>query len=119
MNIDFFDNQINARGISIKTEWPIKFAVDDGSLIVILLDPDSYILDPEYKQNRRRGVLPIRNLVAYSYSGDLLWSADFPDEIDYYYRIDSVSPLVAYSFSSYRCEIDKINGKIIRSEFFK
>ena len=54
-------------------------------------------------------------------NGEIAWVAELPTEkkMDVYYKISHRKPLIAYSFSSYECEIDINNGKIIRKEFDK
>jgi hypothetical protein len=42
-----------------------------------------------------------------------------PEASDYYYRISSAVPLLAYSFSAYQCEIDPEYGTIRNMEFLK
>lgn len=101
------------------TPWPILDAFDDGDRVIALLDPDAYLLDPTYKTRRRAGMAAVRNLLAYSHEGIVLWEANMPEEDDYYYRICSRSPLTVNSFSSFRCEIDTRNGNIISRQFFK
>ena len=106
-------------GESLMTEFPIQSAVELGQRVIVLLDPDSYLGDPTYGKDRRRGGNPVRNLRAYSRSAELLWEADFPEPADYYYRLVSSDPLLALSFSSYECEIDLDTGKIVSRRFFK
>ena len=118
-NITYAGNELVLDGGSILTEFPIQDAVDLGQRIVVLLDPDSYLGDPAYGKDRRRGNNPVRNLRAYARSGELLWEADFPEQADYYYRLVSSVPLVALSFSSYECQIDPQTGWIISKKFLK
>ncbi len=59
------------------------------------------------------------NLLGYDSSGARIWEAEFPRHSDYYYKVTSRTPLVAYSFSSYSCEIDPKSGKIKAKSFFK
>jgi hypothetical protein len=118
-NITYAGNQLLLDGGSILTEFPIQDAVDLDQRVVVLLDPDSYLSDTAYSTDRRRGNNPVRNLLAYSRSGELLWEADFPEQADYYYRLVSSVPLVALSFSSYECEIDPQTGRIISRKFLK
>ncbi len=99
--------------------WPIKAATENGTQVFILLDPDSYLTDPAYKVLNPRGSASLRNLLALNDAGEILWRAEFPEPTDYYYLLKSVDPLVAYSFSSYRCTIDPNSGKVIQFDFFK
>lgn len=93
------------------------FVLDDK--IIVLLDPNSYLKDPNYGIERRRGKDTLKNLFALSEAGKLLWEAEMPEQADYYYKISSLSPLKVNSFSSYKCEIDPQTGKILSKEFFK
>lgn len=54
------------------------------------------------------------NLVALSFAGEPLWSAEFPtlEKGDYYYRMICDTTLRAFSVSSYECEIDIRTGRI-------
>jgi len=117
--IEHTGNRLVIDGESLMTEFPIQSAVELGERVVVLLDPDSCLGDPAYGKDRRRGSNPVRNLRAYSRSGELLWEADFPEPADYYYRLVSSDPLVALSFSSYECEVDPDTGKIVGRRFLK
>lgn len=119
MKINFYGSILVVDNHNIPLAWNILNAIEYGERIVVLLDPDSYILDPQYKENRRQGMLPIKNLISINKYGDLLWEADFPNEVDYYYRVISFSPFLVNSFSSYRCEIDLNDGHIVKMDFFK
>lgn len=119
MSVSFNDLELRIGDCVIVMPWPVMDAFDDGHRIIVLLNPDAYLTDPSYKTQRRSGMPPNKNLLAYSYDGHLLWEAELPSDADYYYRISSRQPLRANSFSSFRCEIDPSNGKIIRKDFFK
>lgn len=105
--------------VELDTGYPAMEAFGLEDRVIVLLDPDAYLKDPDYPKERRRGKDALRNLRAYSRSGELLWEAEFPEEADYYYKIVSRLPLVALSFSSYRCRIDPATGRIIEAEFLK
>ena len=119
MSISFEKSELRIGERVIVTPWPVMEAFDDGERVIVLLNPDAYLTDPAYKIQRRSGMPANRNLLAYSYDGDLLWEAHFPSDVDYYYRISSRQPLRVNSFSSFRCEIDPTTGKIIKKDFFK
>ena len=119
MILKFENKFLNIGDFELEMPWPILDVADDGQRIFVLLDPESYLGDKDYVAGRRSGLPPIKNLLAFSQKGDLLWSAEFPSEVDYYYKISSLHPLTVNSFSSFRCEIDSRNGEIIRREFFK
>ncbi len=119
MKISFNDLELRVGNCVITTPWPVLDAFDDGHRIIALLNPDAYLTDPAYKMQRRSGMPPNKNLLAYSYDGKRLWEANFPSDVDYYYRISSKQPLRVNSFSSFRCDIDPATGVIIRKEFYK
>lgn len=104
---------------SFRMDFAVKEAFWSDGRVIVLLDPNSYLADPAYGKDRRRGALSVRNLCALSDDGILLWQAELPESVDYYYRIESRNPLVALSFSSYRCEIDAQDGHIIDRQFLK
>lgn len=109
---------IDQQVCSMPYEVREAFALKDK--IIVLIDPNSYLTDPDYSKERRRGDNPFRNLIALSLDGKaVLWEAEFPDKVDYFYKIISKEPLVVNSFSSYRCEIDINTGKIIKKLFYK
>ena len=99
--------------------WPILDLAEHDQKVFVLLDPDAYLLDPNYKASRRAGSAAIRNLLALSRTGEPLWEAELPEPSDYYYKLTSAAPLTVLSLSSYRCEIDATDGRIVHKEFFK
>jgi hypothetical protein len=112
MSINFHAKTLIIDVNSIQMLWPVLDAIEQDDKVFVLLDPDSYLLDPNYKKMRRQGVPAIKNLLAFDKTGVKLWEAEFPETSDYYYRFSSSSPLIVNSFSSYRCEIDTTNGSI-------
>lgn len=88
-------------------------------IVVVLIDPDSYVSDPEYRRKQRAGLPAARNLRAYSSDGEVLWEAEMPEQVDYYGKIISVNPIEVYSFSGFRCRIDPQTGKITSKHFMK
>lgn len=119
MTISFQGSILTIDSQLIQLAWPVLDAIEEGNRVFVLLDPDSYLLDPNYKRVRRQGAPAIRNLVALMKNGTKLWEAELPEPSDYYYRISSSKPLVANSFSSYRCEISPDTGAIMKKEFLK
>ena len=99
--------------------YPIREAFDLDNKIIVLLDPNAYLNVPSYGKERRRGKNALRNLLAVTADGEMLWEAEFPEQVDYYYEVSSRSPLTALTFSSFRCEIDPRTGRIVRMEFLK
>ena len=119
MKISFSKSELRIEDRVIVTPWPVMDAFDDGQRVIALLNPDAYLTDPAYKIQRRAGMPPNKNLLAYSYDGNLMWEADFPENVDYYYCISSQHPLRVNSFSSFSCEIDPATGNIIKKDFYK
>lgn len=119
MTTSFQGNTLTIDGQSIQLAWPVLDAIEEGDRVYVLFDPDSYLLDQNYKKMRRKGAPAIRNLVALMKNGTKLWEAELPESSDYYYRISSSRPLIVNSFSSYRCEISPDNGAVVRKEFLK
>lgn len=99
--------------------YPIREAFALDNEIIVLLDPNAYLNDPSYSKERRRGKNALRNLLALTTDGEMLWEAEFPEQVDYYYEVSCRSPLTALTFSSFRCEIDPKTGRIVRMEFLK
>jgi hypothetical protein len=86
---------------------------------IVLLDPKAFLDLPTYHAQRRKPRKPARNLCAYSAAGELLWQAEQPQTADHYYLIESKDPLVALSFSAFRCMLDPASGKILRKQNVK
>ena len=49
----------------------------------------------------------------------LAWEAQQPEVQDHYYMIESREPLIALSFSAFRCDIDLASGRILSKESLK
>ena len=102
---------LEINGIEVVLPYPIIDAFVSLGIVVVLLDPDSNMgKSGQY-----------RNLIAYDTSGQKMWEAELPTSkpSDVYWKIAKKEPLIAYSFSSYECEIDVTTGKILRSEFYR
>lgn len=106
-------------GMAREMSYDILDAFPLNEKIIVLIDPDSYLRDPSYSKERRRGINPLRNLLAVSNDGTLLWEAELPEKVGHYYSISSREPLVANFSASYRCEIDAGTGLIRKKEFYK
>jgi hypothetical protein len=119
VNVTFKDKTVVIDGTRIELQWPVLDAFELGERVIVLFDPDGYLLDPGYKAQRRQGREANRNLCAFTKSGEKVWEAEFPEEADYYYAVNSRSPLRVNSFSSFRCEIDACTGKIKSKTFLK
>jgi len=119
MSVAFQGRNLIIDGKTIEMPHSIIDAAEVGERIYVLFDPNAFIKDPKYKDIFAPGAPSIRNLVAVTKEGSILWEAEFPQPSDYYYNFSSVEPLLVNSFSSYRCEIDPSDGKIVRKVFFK
>lgn len=98
-------------GKPIRMDHMVRDAFWANGHAVVLLDPDTFLDEPGGARKRPRD--PIRNLRAYSPAGELHWEAEQPELDDHYYRIESREPLVALSFSAYRCDLDLASGRIL------
>lgn len=117
--ITFEKNMLNNDGISVEMPHDIIDAFALTDLTIVLLNPASYLSNLKPANQRIYGEGFTSNLLAVAPDGRKLWAAELPEMEDYYYRIYSRVPLIACTFSSYRCEVDSKNGKIARKEFLK
>ena len=106
-------------GKSVRMEYMVRDAFWVDGRAVVLLDPGAFLDDIAYGKARRRPRDPVQNLRAYSPSGEMLWQAELPQEHDHYYMIESREPLIALSFSAFRCDLDLSNGRILNKEKLK
>jgi hypothetical protein len=120
MSMSFSGRVLTINGQSIQLDWPIRDAMEDGERVFVLLNPDSYLLDSDYRKARDLGTTAaIRNLIAFGRGGEKLWEAEMPEFEDCYHMLHSSDPLVATSFSCYRCQIDVSSGAILSRVFLK
>jgi hypothetical protein len=119
MAVTYSSRTLKIDELSVEMQWPILAVAENEDKVFVLLDPDTYLSDITYKTSRRHGAPAVYNLIAVGRAGERLWEAEYPEPSDYYYKLTSVSPLVAMSFSSYRCEIDVDSGRIVNKEFLK
>ena len=106
-------------GKSVRMEYMVREAFWVDGRAVVLLDPHAFLDDIAFGKARRRPRDPVHNLRAYSPSGEMLWQAEQPQANDHYYLIESREPLVALSFSAYRCDIDLSSGRILDKKKLK
>lgn len=104
---------------STRMEFMVRDAFWADGRAIVLLDPVAYLDDPAYGAQRRKSRGPVHNLRAYAPSGELLWQAEQPEVTDHYCRIESRDPLVALSFSAYRCDLDLESGRILHKTKLK
>jgi len=105
-------------GKPLRMEFMVRDAFWAGGRAVVLLDPHAFLDDPAYG-GRKAPRDPPKNLRAYAPSGELLWEAQQPEVLDHYYMIESRNPLVALSFSAYRCDLDLASGRILAKKKLK
>lgn len=106
-------------GKSVRMKYMVRDAFWAGGHAIVLLDPNAFLDDIAYGKARRHPRYPVQNLRAYSPSGEMLWQAEQPQADDHYYLIESREPLVALSFSAFRCGLDLSNGRILNKEKLK
>lgn len=97
-------------GKPLRMEFMVRDAFWAGDRAVVLLDPKAFLDEPGGARRAPRDA--VRNLRAYAPSGELLWEAEQPESDDHYYLIEKRAPLVALSFSAYRCDLDLATGRI-------
>jgi hypothetical protein len=106
-------------GKPVRMEFMVRDAFWADGRAIVLLDPHAFLDDIAFGKARRRSRDPVQNLRAYAPSGELLWQAEQPEADDHYYRIESRAPLVALSFSAYRCDIELASGRILSKHHLK
>jgi hypothetical protein len=105
-------------GKPVRMEYMVRDAFWAAGRAIVLLDPDAFLDHPAYGGRKApRG--PVKNLRAYSPAGELQWEAQQPEFDDHYYLIESHEPLVALSFSAFRCDIDPATGHIVKKKKLK
>jgi hypothetical protein len=99
-------------GKALRMEYMVRDAFWADGKAIVLLDPHAFLDHPAYG-GRKAPRDPVKNLRAYAPSGELRWEAQQPEVQDHYYMIESRNPLVALSFSAYRCDLDVATGRIL------
>jgi hypothetical protein len=97
-------------GKPVRMEFMVRDAFWADGRAVVLLDPGAFLDEPGGARKRSRD--PVKNLRAYAPTGEMLWEAEQPEIDDHYYKVESHEPLVALSFSAYRCDLDLQSGRI-------
>lgn len=110
--ISYDGDIVRIQGRAVRMDHIVRDAFWANDRAIVLLDPSVFLDDPAFGSQRRRSRDPIHNLRAYAPSGELLWQADQPEFEDHYYMIESRDPLVALSFSGFRCDLDPGSGRI-------
>ena len=113
MKLRIHNNRVEWDGGGLDLPIRALDAVRLGERVLVIHD---YMAYPRGK--------PAPNLVAYSPSGDRLWTAENLGasglgETDAYVSFLSEEPLWVYNFAGYRCRIDPQTGKLIESQFTK
>lgn len=109
--VSFSGNRLKINCIDLVLQSNILNAFIVSGVVVVLFDPDEI---PNKKGQ-------FKNLVAFDALGKKLWEADLPTDksSDVYWKMLNKDILIAYSFSSYICEIDVFTGKILSADFYK
>jgi len=109
MKISFSGNNLFIDDTKKTLDYPIHTAFLNEKLIIVLFDPTS----------KKHGCF--NNLIALTKSGVKAWEASLPtnQSSDAYYKVHLGHPLIADSYSSFRCMISPKDGKIIEKEFHK
>lgn len=100
-------------GKAVRMEFMVRDAFWADGRAIVLLDPQAFLDDPVWGGARKKARGTVHNLRAYAPSGELLWEAEQPETDDHYYMIETRAPLVALSFSAYRCDLDPASGRIL------
>lgn len=89
----------------------IECALCLHSLVIVAMDSDS----PEYSHRR------FPNIRGYDARGSQVWEVELPSDHpeDAYWSLRMGDPLMASSFSSFRCRIDPATGRILEKLFYK
>jgi hypothetical protein len=109
--VSFHGTRLTVGDVSWEVAHTILEAFLVGSRVVVLYDPDAY--------RETFGQFP--NLIAFSVSGEKLWTAELPtnESGDRYYRTYLSDGLMADSPKSFACRIDESSGRILRKVFYK
>jgi hypothetical protein len=107
----FNGTRLTVGDVSWEVPHTISQAILVGSKVVVLYDPDVY--------RETFGQFP--NLIAFSVSGEKLWTAALPtnESGDRYYRAYLRDGLMADSLKSFACRIDESSGRILSKVFYK
>ena len=108
---------IKIDGKPVRMEYLVRDAFWADGKAIVMLDPGVFLDEPGGTRKRSRH--PVKNIRAYAPSGELQWEAEQPELDDHYYLIESREPLVALSFSAYRCDLDLKSGKILKKHKLK
>jgi len=108
---------IRIDGKPVRMEYLVRDAFWADGKAIVMLDPGVFLDEPGGTRKRSRH--PVKNIRAYAPSGELQWEAEQPELDDHYYLIESREPLVALSFSAYRCDLDLKSGKILKKHKLK
>ena len=117
--VTFDGDIIRIDGKPTRMTYMVRDAFWAHDCAIVLLDPDAFLDVPTFGGQRRKSRKPVQNLRAYSAAGQLLWQAEQPEFSDHYYRVESQDPLIALSFSGFRCEIDAGSGEIVNKQNIK
>ena len=92
-DVSFSGQTVTIAGKTWQAPWPVKQAVVIDGRVILIYD---YMAGPQHRQ--------FRNLEAFSFSGERLWTAAHPtsETADAYVEFISTNPLVVWDFVCYR-----------------
>ena len=102
-------NYIEGKDYKFKAAYSVLDKAELEDLVLVIYD---YMELPKSEAQN--------NFIAYDKNGKKIWVAESPGEkVSAYYNFSSLTPLVANSFCSHTCTINKDNGKLIKKVFCK
>lgn len=111
MKLRVTGKRVEWEGACLDLRLGVLDAIRLGDRILVVHD---YMAYPRHR--------PAPNLVAYTTSGELLWTAESLTEssaTDAYVGFLSEDPLWVGNFDGFRCRIDPQTGRLLESEFTK
>lgn len=104
------DRTITISGYSWKVDFPVRDLRVVGRSLIVLYD---YMSGPNHRQ--------FKNLEAFDFKGNKLWTAEHPDNAtsSVYVNFQKDDPLTIWNFGCYSCEIDPRSGKLLNAIFTK
>lgn len=110
-DISYQGSKAIIEGKEIEFKFNLLNVVICQNVVIVLIDPDSYIGKEDITHN----------LLGFDLNGNQIWEADYPqsEKPDYYWKIDTTQGLCASTFSSYNCVLNPLTGNIQRAIFYK
>lgn len=109
-SVGFDGRVLRIDGLEVELEHPIAEAFILGDLVIVRFPYDA----------APRSYGAFDNLLAMNSRGERAWVAELTESgTDSYVAISSRDPLVAHSWSCFRCTLDVASGKILQKVFTK